>query len=170
MILYPGVIYGPGKRTEGNIVVKLVSDFLAGKVPGILGDGRQVWSYAFVEDVARGHLLALRDSRGKGEYVLGGENVSFSDFFELLGRLAGKRAPRMRIPPVVAKLAGALEVGWAHISGRLPLMTPSTVSMMVESWACDSARAERELGYKCRPLRQGLAQTLEWMGIPIVGG
>lgn len=165
VILYPGVIYGPGRRTEGNIVVRLISDFLAGKVPGLLGDGRQTWSYAFVEDVARGHLLALRQSAGSGEYVLGGENVSFGEFFGLLGKLVGKPAPRLKIPPAVGTIMGALEVAWAHVSGRMPRMTPSTVSMMSESWACDSTKAYRQLGYTCRPLQEGLIRTLEWMGI-----
>ena len=34
VILYPGVVYGPGDLTDGNIVVKMVTDHLARPLPG----------------------------------------------------------------------------------------------------------------------------------------
>src|SRR5204863_3785711 len=49
--LYPGVLYGPGPPTEGNLVGRLMRDHLAGKLPGVIGI-EHVWSYAFVDDVA----------------------------------------------------------------------------------------------------------------------
>ena len=36
-MLYPGVIYGPGEMTEGNIVVRMIADHLQGRMPGIIG-------------------------------------------------------------------------------------------------------------------------------------
>jgi NAD+-dependent farnesol dehydrogenase len=33
VVLYPGVIYGPGEMTEGNIVVRMIADHLQGKMP-----------------------------------------------------------------------------------------------------------------------------------------
>ena len=44
-ILFPGVVYGPGETTEGNLVGRLVSDHLAGRLPGLIGADR-IWSYA----------------------------------------------------------------------------------------------------------------------------
>ncbi|HET9315093.1 MAG TPA: epimerase, partial [Vicinamibacteria bacterium] len=32
-----------------------------------------------------------------------------------------------------------------------------------EHWAYTSAKAERELGYRPRPLRDGLERTVEWL-------
>ena len=43
----------PGALTEGNLIGTMVSDHLAGRLPGIVGADR-VWSYAWVDDVARG--------------------------------------------------------------------------------------------------------------------
>ena len=59
VILYPGVVYGPGEMTEGNLVAQMVADHLNGRLPGLVGPGDRRWSYAFVEDVAEGHALAL---------------------------------------------------------------------------------------------------------------
>jgi farnesol dehydrogenase len=167
VILYPGVIYGPGRKTEGNIVVQLIADFLAGKIPGILGDGSQVWSYSYIDDIARGHLLALQGACGGGEFVLGGDNVAFADFFQTLARLTGRSAPRFKIPIPIAAALGGMETLLARALGRLPKMTPATVRMMGQSWACESGKARRELGYEPRSLEEGLRATLEWMEVPI---
>ena len=34
VVMLPGVVYGPGPRTEGNLVGRLVHDHLAGRLPG----------------------------------------------------------------------------------------------------------------------------------------
>jgi NAD+-dependent farnesol dehydrogenase len=170
VILYPGVIYGPGRGTAGNIVGRLVTDFVHGRIPGLLGEGTQVWSFAFVEDVARAHISALERASAGGEYVLGGDNVALRDFFGTLSRLTGKPAPRLHVPKAVGALAGAVEYASARLRGRIPGATPSTVLMMYQNWACDSARARAEIGYSFRPLRAGLLSTLESMGIPAVKG
>lgn len=40
--------------------------FLGKSVPGLVGPGDRLWSYAFVDDAAEGHALALERAR-KGE-------------------------------------------------------------------------------------------------------
>ena len=54
----PGVIYGPGRLTEGNLVGRQIADHLAGRLPGVVGADR-IWSFAYVDDVAAGHVAAL---------------------------------------------------------------------------------------------------------------
>jgi farnesol dehydrogenase len=166
IILYPGVIYGPGKRTQGNLVVQIIADFLAGRVPALLGDGSQIWSYAYVQDVARGYMSVLRKFKSGGEFVLGGDNVSLRDFFGTLGKLVGKPAPRLKVPIPVGMVLAGFELALARGLGRLPKMTPATVRMMGQSWACDSERARCELSYDFRSLGEGLRETLEWMRGP----
>ena len=56
--MLPGVIYGPGLATEGNLVGRLVRDHLEGRLPGVIGADRE-WSFAYVEDVASAHVAAL---------------------------------------------------------------------------------------------------------------
>ena len=84
--LYPGVVYGPGELTEGNLVAKMVADHLRGILPGIIGPGDRLWSYAFVEDVASGHASALEHGRAGERYFLGGDNVSMNGLFAARAR------------------------------------------------------------------------------------
>ncbi len=36
-VVYPGVIYGPGEMTEGNIVVRHILDLIHGRLPALIG-------------------------------------------------------------------------------------------------------------------------------------
>ena len=54
VILYPGVIYGPGDMTEGNIVARMIADHLNGRLPGARGPRRPPL------------VLRVRGGRGRG--------------------------------------------------------------------------------------------------------
>jgi farnesol dehydrogenase len=163
VMLYPGVVYGPGALTDGNLVVKMVADHLSGKFPGIIGPGDRLWSYAFVEDVAAGHVAALERGRKGERYFLCGENVDMNGFFASLARVASVSPPRLHIPYVAATLLGLSLLGWAELTGHPPLLTHQVVNVFREHWAYTSAKAERELGYRPTPLDDGLRQTVAWL-------
>lgn len=163
VLLYPGVVYGPGDRTEGNIVVNMVADHLRGAFPGIIGPGDRLWSYAFVEDVAGGHVAALERGRAGERYLLAGENVSMNDLFGALAEVTGVAPPRRHIPYPAASALGFLLYAWAELTGLPPLLTHEVVGVFREHWAYTSAKAERELGYHATPLREGLRRTVAWL-------
>src|SRR5215217_721919 len=81
--VYPGVVYGAGSFTEGNLVGRLIADHLAHKLPGLVGPENR-WSYAYVDDVATGHCAALERGRVGGRYPLGGENAPQRRVFEIV--------------------------------------------------------------------------------------
>jgi nucleoside-diphosphate-sugar epimerase len=163
VILYPGVVYGPGELNEANLVVKMIRDHLAGRLPGIVGSGEPRWSYAFIEDVAQAHVAALDRGRKGERYFLGGDNVSMNDFFALLESLSGRPAPRWHIPYPAASAMGYLLWLWAEHTGRPPDFTHREVAVFREHWAYASGKAQAELGYRVTPLREGLRTTLEWL-------
>jgi farnesol dehydrogenase len=162
-VVYPGVIYGPGEMTEGNIVVRHVLDLIRRKLPALIGSPDRRWNYVFVDDVARGVGLALEKGRPGGRYVLGGENVTLGEFYGLVERLTGVPVPKRRMPDGLAKFAGALQKGFAKMTGGTPQLTPDLVEIYGHDWAYRSDRAERELGYTGRTLEAGLGETLAWL-------
>ena len=117
-----------------------------------------------MEDVADGHLAALERGRAGERYILGGENVPMDGLFETLHTVSGTRPPRFHIPFPVASALGYASVGWAELTGQPPLLTHEVVGVFREHWAYTSAKAERELGYRTRPLREGLDRTVRWLG------
>lgn len=163
VVVYPGVIYGPGSLTEGNIVVRHLLDLAHGRLPALLGRPERRWNYVFVEDVAAGLEAALERAPIGGRYVLGGENVTQGRFYELVAEIGRIRVPVARMPHGVARLAGAAMKGWARWRGEVPRLTPDLVEIYRHDWAYDSSRAERELGYRPRPFADGLRATIDWL-------
>ena len=152
--VYPGVIYGPGPLTDGNLVGRMISDHLAGRLPGVLGaDSR--WSYSFVHDVAAGHVAAIERGRLGARYQLGGENARQMAVFEIVRHLTGVALPR-RIPASAGVVVGLIEEARAMLTGRAPLLTVGTVEILQRDWMLDSGQAERELGYHVTPLGEGV--------------
>ena len=158
VIVYPGVIYGPGVRTEGNLLGTLLADYVAGRLPGLIGPDR-IWSYAWVEDVAAAHVAAIEHAAPAAAYELGGENVAQLEPFAIAARARGLALPR-RIPYWLAAIGGHAETGLARLTGRTPRLTPGTVEIFRHDWPVGSADAARDLGFRVRPLAEGVTRTL----------
>ena len=156
--VYPGVVYGPGSFTEGNLVGRLVSDHLRRRLPGLIGPENR-WSFAYVEDVAAGHVAALERGRAGARYALGGENAPQRRVFEIVHALTGRRPPP-RIPFPVAIALGAAEEMRVSIFGGTPLVTRGAVEIFRHDWSLDSGAAVRELGYTITPLTEGIRRTV----------
>jgi len=161
--LFPGVVYGPGTLTDGSLVTKMVLDFLQGRLPGVLGPGDRRISYAYVDDVVGGHLLALQRGKPGGEYILAGENRTMMDLLKILSRITGIRPPARHIPYWAAGLLGRLQRMRADLTGKEPEITDEVVRIYRHEWAYDSTRAITELGYSITPLEDGLTRTVEWL-------
>lgn len=163
VVAYPGVIYGPGEMTEGNLVVRHLLDLAHGRLPALLGRPERRWNYAYVDDVASGLVAALERAPLGARYVLGGENVALADFYRLAAEVGGLRVPLRRMPDALAKVAGAAMKLGARLTGGTPRLTPDLVEIYRHDWAYGSSRATRELGYVPRGLREGLEATFAWL-------
>jgi len=163
VVVNPTRVYGPGKLTEGNSVTVMIDLYDRGKFPFLLAGGVNVGNYAFVDDLVRGHILAMERGRVGERYILGGENVSLRGLFDLVDEATGKRHLRLNLPAWLAMAYGRLEGMSARWFGRYPLITPGWVETFLRDWAYSSAKAERELGYTVTPLKEGISLTCEWL-------
>jgi farnesol dehydrogenase len=158
VILYPGVVYGPGRATQGDLVGRLLRDHGRGRLPGIVGADRR-WSFAFIEDIAALHVRAIEHRDAAGEYHAGGENQRQMRIFEIAREITGRPLPR-RLPAGAARLAGAVEELRARMTGGTPLITRAAVTIFTHDWALDSARSVSELSYRITPLSLGIRRAL----------
>lgn len=160
VILYPGVIYGPGPATLGNLVGKTVSDYLRRRLPGILGPGDRRFCYAYGADVVQGHLQALTSARPGDRFILGGENLTMVQVLAELERLTGIPPPGRRIPYALAEMVGRMQRWRAGLTGREPEITDEVVRIYRHEWAYSSVKARRELGYTITPFSRGMEATV----------
>ena len=133
------------------------------RFPVVLAGVVNVGNYAFVDDLVRGHILAMEKGRVGERYILGGENVSLRRLFDLVDETTGKRHVRLGLPAWLAMAYGRLERTKARWFRRYPVITPGWVETFLQDWAYSSAKAERELGYIITPLQEGIGVTCEWL-------
>jgi nucleoside-diphosphate-sugar epimerase len=163
VIVNPTRVYGPGKLTEGNSTTIMIDLYDRGRFPVLLAGGANVANYAFVDDLVRGHLLAMERGRVGERYILGGENVSLGHLFDLVDEVTGKRHLRFNLPAGLAMAYSRVEKRKAEWLGLYPRITPGWVETFLRDWAYSSAKAERELGYTVTPLKEGIRLTCEWL-------
>ena len=156
--VYPGVVYGPGSKTEGNMLGRLINDHLKGRLPALVG-ADMPWSFSYVDDVAAGHCEALVRARPGARYALGGENATPARAFEIVSKLTGRRAPG-RMPYGVADALGLAEECRVALFGGTPLVTRGAVEIFRHDWSLDSSDAIRDLQYTITPLDEGIRRTL----------
>ncbi|CAN8327212.1 unnamed protein product [Cochlearia groenlandica] len=163
VLLYPGVIYGPGKLTTGNMVAKLLIERFNGRLPGYIGNGNDRCSFSHVDDVVEGHIAAIEKARLGERYLLTGENASFKHVFDMAALITGTRKPSFSIPLWAIDAYGWLSVLISRITGKLPVISPPSVNVLRHQWSYSCDKAKLELGYKPRTLREGLVEILTWL-------
>jgi dihydroflavonol-4-reductase len=138
----------------------MILDFIKGRMPAYVDTGLNLVG---VEDVARGHLLAEASGQVGERYLLGGENWSLEEILEALARISGRWTPRVRIPWLVAYLAGWMDnLVLGTILRREPIIPLEGVKMARHKMYVSSEKARRELGYDPKPVEQALREAVEY--------
>ncbi|MBM2846412.1 MAG: Dihydroflavonol-4-reductase [Bacteroidetes bacterium] len=163
VIVNPTRVFGPGALTEGNSVTKMIDWYLSGKWRFILGNGTNVGNYGFVDDVVKGHILAMESGKPGEKYILGGENISFNQFFEALATVSNRKYRLVKIPSAVAFTVASFEAARGRWFNYHPLITPEWTRVFLADWQRSSAKAQRELGYVVTPFLESLEQTVTWL-------
>jgi nucleoside-diphosphate-sugar epimerase len=163
VIVHPTRVYGPGPLNDANAATRMVALYLRGRFRLRLADGDVLGNYVHAADVAEGMVLAGRKGRPGGHYTLGGENLSLRKLLNLVAEVAEVH-PRRVIPlPTPAALAiGHASLFLARLGGPA-LLTPEWIRTFLEDRRVDNGRTREELGYRPRPLREGLAETIQWL-------
>jgi dihydroflavonol-4-reductase len=158
----PASIAGPGdwKPTPNG---RILLEYL--KTPGtshfpVSGGGINVVD---VEDVANGHVRAMERGAIGESFILGGENLTFSQLFETLCDLTGLAEPSAPKGKGLMLLMGRLFELNARLRGGEPRITFRVARDYVDTFSwLSSAKAETALGYKHRPAREALARSVRW--------
>jgi dihydroflavonol-4-reductase len=158
VIVNPAYMFGPrdARPSSGKLLLKVAQQRLPGWTSGYN-------NFVDVRDVARGMIAAWqRGTRGE-RYILGGHNLSYREVFELTAKVAGVRAPMLRLPRVAANVVGA----WGDFvakRGKEALVNSTQIRYAyTDKMKFSSAKAQRELGYTISPIEPAIRDALAWM-------
>ena len=158
VIVNPSTPIGP-RDVKPTPTGRIIVEAAAGKVPAFVDTGLNL---AHVDDVARGHLLALDKGVIGQRYILGGQDVTLRQMLADIAALAGRKAPTLNLPRGPLYPLASLFEAVARITGKEPMLTRDALTMSKRHMFFTSAKAERELGYTARPYREALADAMAW--------
>jgi dihydroflavonol-4-reductase len=120
-------------------------------------------TYAHVEDIAEGHLLAAEKGKTGESYILAGPAIPLGEMVDFWGHLTGKSTPLLRVPANFVKpFAPVVGV----LSQTLPLpdvYSEDAVNILDATYMARSDKARAELGWQTRPLQTGMLETFNWI-------
>lgn len=154
----PSTPVGPGdiKPTPTG---RIILDTALGKMPAFVDTGLNL---VHVDDVARGHLLALEKGHRGERYILGGRDMSLEHILALVAQHCGRPAPKVRLPHwFVVPVAVGSELA-ARLTRREPRVTLDGVRMSAKHMYFSSAKAERDLGYVWRDPAEAVTDAIDW--------
>jgi len=157
VILNPGAILGPfDTRNYARLVTMIAAGTLPGVPPGAL-------PFCHVREVAKAHVAAFERGRRAENYLLGGTDATFLELVREIGAALGRPVPGRPTPGWVLRLLGAMGALQGMLTGRQPVLSPETARQATRELTCDSSKAMRELGYRAVPLREMVADCVNWM-------
>jgi dihydroflavonol-4-reductase len=158
VIVNPSTPIGP-RDVKPTPTGRIIVEAARGRMPGFVDTGLNL---VHVDDVAAGHLAALRRGNIGERYILGGENVYFRIILAEIARVIGHRPPRLRIPiSAVYPFALGAEL-WSHVYGREPFVTRDGLRMARNHMFFHDAKARRDLAYVSRPYQEAIADAIAW--------
>lgn len=157
MVLPTGLI-GPHDYRPSE-TGQFILDFCRGKVSACLEGG---YDFLDVRDAAEGHVLALLKGAPGSMYILSGEWMSVRSVLEELAKLTGRDAPRFELNQAASKMLSSVLTGFSLVFGTKPLLSKDAVNTLLSNSLVSSEKARRELGFKPRPLKETIHDTIEW--------
>ncbi|WP_131767065.1 NAD-dependent epimerase/dehydratase family protein [Candidatus Protofrankia californiensis] len=153
----PATVYGPGPAGSASLET-LFGLVLRGLLPTAPPGG---FGVVFTEGLAQGHLLAAELGRPGQRYIFCDEHATLMQLARTVVSVTGRgRAPVVTMPAGVATAVAAAGEALARVTHRPPLMARGQLQFLLWNAVPDSARAQRELGWKPTPLDEGVRRTV----------
>jgi len=138
---------------------RILLDAAAGRMPAFVDTGLNL---VHVDDVAQGHLAALKLGTPGERYILGGDDFTLQQILTLVAEHVGKRASTIRLPHWSVYPVAVAAEAVARITKREPRVTLDGVRMSTKHMYFSSRKAERELRYRWRDPRLAVAAAVDW--------
>lgn len=161
-VFRPSAVYGPGDRE-----LLPVFRWMERGIAPVLGSGNGRFSMLYVWDLAEAvvHWLDQNSCQARRFELHDGhkDGYSWHDVIETMRQLRSKPIIRLKIPVVLAKALGTINLWAARTFGYAPMLTPGKIRELGHAnWVCDNKTYSDATGWKPRfSLAEGLRYTLQ---------
>ena len=139
----------------GEIIVR----FLQRRMPFYVDTGLNLID---VEDVGRGHILALEKGKKGDRYILGNHNLTFAQLLGKLEQITGLSAPKNTIPYPIPYSVAWLEENILRRLGKQPTIALDGVRMSRQKMFYNPHKAVTELGLPQSDIDDALRKAVKY--------
>ena len=158
VILYPTAILGPFDFRLGYPNMGLLT-LCNGGLPALIDGG---FDWVDVRDVAEGAVSAGEHSPSGEKYILSGHWAAIQDLAKIVEEVCGTRAPRWVLPMWMGRLGAPFLTAFGQLTKRPSLCTSASLKPLRGNRRMSHRFAAKELGYRPRPLKETVIDTLRW--------
>ena len=139
---------------------KIILDVLNRDMPAYVDTGL---NFVHVDDVAEGHFLALKYGKIRDNYILGGENLNFKDFLDLVAEIGKVPKVKFKINQKYLYLFAFInEVIARYILHYNPSLTLDGLKMSEKKMFFSSEKAKKLLRYRPRNVKNAIKDSVNW--------
>jgi nucleoside-diphosphate-sugar epimerase len=158
-IVRPCWFYGPNQPLRQTTFFNMIKK----GNPFVFGDGNNLRSMCYIDNVIQGLILAATESASSGQtyWIADEKPYSTMEIYETIANILGVKLKPRYLPNIVSTLCEAADgvlqtIGFynkeIHVAGE-----------MNKDIACSIEKAKKELGYKPKiSLKEGMKRSIEW--------
>jgi len=157
VVVNPTFMFGPydSKPGSGTLILGIYHQ----KIPGGGTGGR---NYTSVKDVAVGIANALEKGNPGECYILGNENLSYSELYAKISAVTGKPAAKRTVPAWLGKTAGLAGSIYGRVFNVTPALTYVLVKLALSEHYYTARRAVEALEIPQTPIETAIEEALGW--------
>ena len=158
VIVHPTAVLGPNDY-KGSRMGQVLLDLYHDRLPSLIEGG---FDWVDVRDLVATAIAAEQRGRSGEAYLASGHYASVAELAALVSEFSGKRPPRFVCPQWLAHVGLPFAALASKITGSEPLFTREALGALRANTQIVCDKAAKELGHVPRPLRETVADTLEW--------
>lgn len=158
-IVHPSGIIGPYDYKTSHLT-QLIIDTMTGRLKAGVKGG---YDFVDVRDVVNGIIAACEKGKSGECYILSGHYVSVPDLLKMIAEASGRKPVKTFLPLWLAELTAPLSEIYYNIKKQPPLYTKYSLYTLRSNANFSHAKADRELGYRSRPTKETIVDTVQWL-------
>jgi len=163
VIIRPPLVYGPGLSKSSRVLMFL--NLIHKGLFRIIGDGNNLISLCYIDNLIQGVLLAESVQQAEGQIYFLADKRPYTtiEIAEAIAREQSKPIPNAHIPIWAATVLSTTLAIPAAIWGFTSPLTRNTVKELKNSWYVDITKAQKDLGFQPSvDFKDGVKKTAAW--------
>jgi dihydroflavonol-4-reductase len=158
VLVCPSGIIGPYDYKISQMG-QLFVDFMNGKQKTYI-DG--AYDFVDVRDIAEGLINASKHGKNGEIYILSGERITVHELMLYLEEITEVKAPGFKMPLWFVKAVSKAAPIYYKLTDNKPLFTSYSIEVLNSNCDISSAKAQRELNFSFRSLKESIKDSVEW--------